>query len=52
VSDFESHVYYPREMHLLLRHAGFAVASVQGDCRGRALEPSSPQMILTGVKPI
>lgn len=51
VSDFESHVYYPREMHLLFRLAGFAVEKVQGDYWGRALEPSSPQMIFTGRKP-
>ncbi len=51
VSDFESHVYYPREMHLLFRHTGFTVEKVQGDYRGQPLEPSSPQMIFTGIKP-
>jgi SAM-dependent methyltransferase len=51
VSDFESHVYYPREMHLLFRHTGFTVEKVQGDYRGRPLGPSSPQMIFTGIKP-
>lgn len=51
VSDFESHVYYPREMHLLFLHTGFTVEKVQGDYRGRPLEASSPQMIFTGLKP-
>lgn len=50
VSDFESHVYYPREMELLFRHAGFEVETVYGDYRGRPLAPSSPQMIFSGVK--
>lgn len=33
VSDFESHVYYPREMQLLFMHTGFAVEAVYGDYR-------------------
>lgn len=51
VSDFESHVYYPQEIHLLYRHTGFTVETVYGDYRGRPLAPSSPQMIFCGVKP-
>jgi SAM-dependent methyltransferase len=51
VSDFESHVYYPREMRLLFLHAGFQVEQVYGDYRGRPLRPDSPQMIFTGVRP-
>lgn len=51
VSDFESHVYYPQEIHLLYRHTGFTVETVYGDYRGRPLAPSSPQMIFSGVKP-
>lgn len=51
ISDFESHVYYPREMHLLFLHTGFTVETVYGDYRGRPLQPASPQMIFCGVKP-
>lgn len=51
VSDFESHVYYPREMRLLYLHTGFDVETVYGDYRGRPLGPGSPQMIFVGIKP-
>jgi SAM-dependent methyltransferase len=51
VSDFESHVYYPRELYLLYRHAGFTVEAVWGDYRGRPPRPESPQMIFAGRKP-
>jgi len=50
LSDFESHVYYPRELELLYRHTGFEVETVYGDYRGRELRPSSPQMIFVGKK--
>lgn len=51
VSDFESHVYYPREMHLLFLHTGFEVETVYGDYHGAPLHAASPQMIFCGVKP-
>lgn len=51
ISDFESHVYYPREMHLLFVHNGFEVEDVYGDYQGRPLKPNSPQMIFCGRKP-
>jgi SAM-dependent methyltransferase len=51
ISDFESHVYYPREMRLLYLHAGFQVEAVYGDYRGRPLRAGSPQMIFCGVRP-
>jgi len=51
ISDFESHVYYPREMQLLFMHTGFQVEAVYGDYRGRPLNVASPQMIFCGVKP-
>lgn len=51
ISDFESHVYYPREMQLLFVHTGFHVETVYGDYRGRSHEASSPQMIFCGIKP-
>ena len=51
VSDFESHVYYPREMRLLFQSTGFRVDEVYGDYYGGALKPGSPQMIFVGLKP-
>lgn len=51
ISDFESHVYYPRELELLYRHTGFQVETVYGDYRGGPLKASSSQMVFVGVKP-
>lgn len=51
LSDFESHVYYPREMRLLFLQTGFQVEEVHGDYLGRPLKATSPQMIFCGVKP-
>lgn len=50
VSDFESHVYFPRELQLLFIHTGFSIESVYGDYRGRALNSRSEHMIVTGLK--
>ena len=50
VSDFESHVYFPRELQLLFMHAGFTIESVYGDYRGQALNSTSQHMIVMGVK--
>jgi hypothetical protein len=50
VSDFESHVYYPREMELLFLQTGFEIETVYGDYLRRPLGPSSPQMIYCGIK--
>jgi SAM-dependent methyltransferase len=50
ISDFESHVYYPREVELLYRHTGFKVETVYGDYRGGPLKASSSQMVFVGVK--
>ena len=51
VSDFDSHVYFPRELELLFRHAGFEVAARFGDYDGSPLRPSSPFIITAGRKP-
>lgn len=51
VSDFESHVYYPRELELLYRHTGFDIETVYGDYRGGPLKAASGQMIVCGRKP-
>jgi hypothetical protein len=50
VSDFDCHVYYPREVELLFRHTGFAVETWFGDYSMRQLRPSSRQLIGIGVK--
>jgi SAM-dependent methyltransferase len=51
ISDYESHVYYPRELELLYLHTGFQVETVYGDYHGGPLKRTSPQMIFCGVKP-
>jgi hypothetical protein len=50
VSDFDSHVYYPREVELLMRLAGFAVETWFGDYAMRRLGSASRQLIAVGVK--
>jgi SAM-dependent methyltransferase len=50
VSDFDSHVYYPREVELLFRLTGFDVESRYGDYQMRLLRQRSRAMIFTGVK--
>jgi SAM-dependent methyltransferase len=50
VSDFDCHVYYPREVELLFRHTGFAVEAWFGDYSMRPLRTSSRQLIGVGVK--
>jgi SAM-dependent methyltransferase len=51
VSDFDSHVYYPREVELLFRLTGFRVEAWFGDYSMRRLRTSSRQLIGVGVKP-
>ena len=51
ISDFESYVYYPREMQLLFLHTGFQIEDVYGDYQGRPLHAKSPQLIVVGIKP-
>ena len=48
VSDFDCHVYYPRELELLFRCTGFHIEQRYGDYRGRPLRATSTQMILVG----
>lgn len=48
VSDFESHVYFPRELELLFLHTGFAVEATLGDYAGGAFVPASRQMLVVG----
>jgi ubiquinone/menaquinone biosynthesis C-methylase UbiE len=51
IDDFESHVYFPRELRLLFLHAGFEIEDVFGDYDRRPLRASSRQMIMIGRKP-
>ena len=50
ISDFDCHVYYPREVELLFRHTGFSVETWFGDYAMRRLWRSSRQLIGVGVK--
>lgn len=52
IDDFESHVYFPRELRLLFLHTGFEIEDVFGDYNRRPLRASSQQMIMTGRKPL
>jgi SAM-dependent methyltransferase len=50
ISDFDCHVYYPREVELLFRLAGFDVESRFGDYQMRPLRKSSRAMIFMGIR--
>ena len=50
VSDFDCHVYYPREVELLFRLTGFAVERWFGDYAMRPLRSTSRQLIAVGRK--
>ena len=51
IDDFESHVYFPRELRLLFLHTGFEIEDVFGDYNRRPLRASSQLMIMIGRKP-
>jgi len=48
VSDFDAHVYYPRELELLFRYTGFEIEARYGDHYWHPLRPSSRQLIYIG----
>lgn len=48
LSDFECHVYYPREVQLLFMQTGFEVEALWGDYRFRTLKRTSRQLIAVG----
>jgi len=50
VSDFDCHVYYPRELELLFLATGFDVEQRFGDYGGRAPRATSRQIIVVGVR--
>jgi hypothetical protein len=52
IDDFESHVYFPRELRLLFIHTGFEIEDVFGDYNRKPLSAKSEQMIMIGRKPI
>jgi SAM-dependent methyltransferase len=52
VSDFDCHVYYPREVELLFRISGFTVEGWFGDYTMRRLRTTSRQMIAVGRKTV
>jgi len=51
IDDFESHVYFPRELQLIFLYAGFEIESVYGDYSRHQLRSLSRQMIVIGRKP-
>ena len=51
IDDFESHVYFPRELRLLYLHTGFKIEDGFGDYNRRPLRASSQLMIMIGRKP-
>lgn len=48
VSDFESHVYFPEELRLLYRLAGFTVEAEYGDHRFKPLRSRSRMAVMVG----
>lgn len=51
VSDFDCHVYYPREVELLFRMSGFAIEGRYGGYSFRPMSRSSRAMIVVGRRP-
>lgn len=51
VDDFQSHVYFPRELELLFLLSGFEIEMIYGDYRFRPLKSMSPLVIMVGRKP-
>ena len=51
VSDFQCHVYYPREVELLFHYTGFGIEARYGDYTMRRFGPASRQMVFVGRRP-
>ncbi len=51
LSDFESHVYFPRELRLLFLHTGFAIDAVWADYRFAQPRSSSREIVIVGTRP-
>jgi SAM-dependent methyltransferase len=52
VSDFDCHVYYPRELELLFMLTGFSIEARFGDYVMRPLRRTSRQLIIVGRKAV
>jgi len=52
VSDFESHVYFPRELELLFLHTGYTIEQRWGSYFERPLRATSREMIYVGRKSV
>jgi SAM-dependent methyltransferase len=48
LDDFDSHVFFPRELRLLFIHTGYEVEETIGDYVGRSLKADSRVMIMIG----
>jgi SAM-dependent methyltransferase len=48
IDDFESHVFFPRELELLFIHADFKLENTIGDYQSRPLSVNSRLIIMTG----
>jgi len=48
ISDFESHVYFPRELQLLFLHTGFTVERSYGGYRFEPLSSTSRALVMIG----
>ena len=48
IDDFQSHVFFPRELRLLFMLTGYEVEDCFGDYRARPLRASSPMIIMAG----
>lgn len=51
LSDYESHVFFPRELELLYTWAGFTIQKVWGDYQGGPFRERSRVMIISGLRP-
>src|SRR5580692_8247464 len=48
IDDFDSHVFFPRELCLLFLHTGYEIEQTFGDYRARPLKGDSPLIIMIG----
>lgn len=48
IDDFQSHIFFPRELRLLFMLTGYTVEECFGDYRSRPLRASSPMVIMVG----
>lgn len=51
LSDYECHVFYPRELELLFRITGFEVEAIWGDYQRAPLRSQARELIVVGRKP-